>query len=45
MKKIIKKLGKSVGINFSPEEQKIYGIEVGKVFDIEAVEEKARRKK
>lgn len=40
MKKIIKKIGKSIGVSFTQDEQKIYGIEPGKIFDIELVEEK-----
>lgn len=35
MKKIIKKIGNSVGITFTKEEQHIYEIKVGEVFDVE----------
>lgn len=45
MKKIIKRLGKSVGINFTKDEMKIYGIEVDKIFDVELTELSKRKKR
>lgn len=42
MKKLIKKIGKALVIIFTKDEQKIYGIREGKVFNIEMNEEKKR---
>ena len=42
MKKIIKKIGKSIGIYFTKDEQKIYGIKEGKIFDLELVRVKLK---
>ena len=35
MKKEIKNIGNSIGLTFSPEERRIYELEVGKIIDIE----------
>lgn len=43
MKKIVKKFGNSVCFIFSKDEQFIYDIEVGKMFDVEISEIKQKR--
>jgi len=34
MKKILKKIGNSIGLSFSREEQKIYDLRIGKIIDL-----------
>ena len=40
MKKVIKKIGNSLGIIFNKEDQTIYGLKKGKIIDIKIKEDK-----
>lgn len=45
MKKKVKKVGQSIAITFTKEEQEIYNIKVGATYDIEIVKLKGDKEK